>query len=126
MMERSLFEELGGFREGLEIDEDYELWLRLTHREPVAYLDEALTVKRAGPWDQLSERHGQIEVFRIRGLKDLVERRYFDDKSQHATEAQRELSRKCRIYAAGCRKRGRESEAREYEAAARPRATDPG
>ena len=119
MMERSLFEELGGFREDVEIAEDYELWLRVTHREPVAYLDEALTVKRAGPWDQLSERHGGIELFRIQALRELVEQGGFGDNPEHAAEARRELGRKCRIYASGCRKRGREAEAQEYELLAR-------
>lgn len=119
MLERSLFEELGGFREDLEIAEDYELWLRLTHREAVAYLDEALTVKQAGDWDQLSERHGQVEVFRIEGLKGLVEADYFADVPEHQVAAKMELARKCRIYAAGCLKRGRPEEARRFEALAR-------
>lgn len=45
MLERSLFEELGEFREDLEIVEDYELWLRLTARYPVGFIDEPLVVK---------------------------------------------------------------------------------
>ena len=48
MLERSLFEELGGFREDLEIAEDYELWLRLTARVPVGYIDSPLVIKRGG------------------------------------------------------------------------------
>ncbi len=119
MLERSLFEELGGFREDLEIAEDYELWLRATHRAAVAYLDEALTIKQAGEWSQISERYGQIEVFRIEGLKGLVDAGYFADVPEHRAAAEAELARKCRIYAAGCRKRGRPEEARKYEARAR-------
>ncbi len=119
MLERSLFEELGGFREDMEIAEDYELWLRLTHREAVAYLDEAATIKQAGDWPQLSEQHGQIEVFRIEGLKGLIEADYFADNPEHQAAAKAELARKCRIYSAGCRKRGRAAEAEKYEALAR-------
>lgn len=112
IMERELFEESGGFREDLEIAEDYEFWLRITCRHPIGYLDEALTIKRAGSWEQLSEKYGHIEYFRIKGLRDLVENGYFEDL--HIL-ARQELVRKCRIYAAGCRKRGRSEEAARFE-----------
>lgn len=116
VMEKTLFDMYGGFREDLEIAEDYELWLRITCSNPVAYSDSALTVKRAGIWDQLSERYGHIEYYRIQALKALVDRTFFPDGEQRLAE--RELSRKCSIYAAGCRKRGREEEALLYEALA--------
>jgi len=113
MMKRELFEDAGGFREDLEIAEDYEFWLRITDRNPVGYIDEPLVIKRAGEWEQLSEKYGHIELFRLRGLKDLVDSRAFTE--EHKEEAARELSLKCRIYAAGCRKRGRKDEAVEFE-----------
>ena len=112
MLERSLFEELGGFREDLEIAEDYELWLRLTARVPVGYIDNPLVIKRGGHADQLSEKYGQIEIFRIRALQDLVESGCFI--GEHKRLARAELARKCRIYAAGCRKRGRNEEGSHY------------
>lgn len=118
VMSRTVFEELGGFREDLEVAEDYELWLRLTHRHPVAYLDEELTIKRAGHGDQLSERYGAIEYFRIQALRDLVEADAFGNVAVHARAAAETLARKCRIYAQGCAKRGRFEEAAEYRALA--------
>lgn len=127
ILERRLFEESGGFREDLEIAEDYELWLRITAREQVAYLDEPLTVKRAGHGDQLSEKYGQIEVFRIAALRDLVRGGFFDQvdaepRADHgpgrSAPARTELARKCRIYAAGCEKRERHTEAAAYRAEA--------
>ena len=119
MMERSLFEETGGFREDLEIAEDYEYWLRITALLEVGYLDEPLTVKKAGHGDQLSEKHGHIEFFRIQGLKDLVDSKWFERAGEGAAlSARQELSRKCRIYAAGARKRGKTEEAEEFEACA--------
>jgi len=113
MMERALFEELGGFREDLEIAEDYEFWLRATAAEEICYLDEPLTIKQAGHGDQLSEKYGHIEYFRLIGLKALVDSNWFPHHRR--TAACRELARKCRIYAAGCRKRGRGEEALQYE-----------
>ena len=117
LLRRSVFEQTGGFREDLEIAEDYELWLRLTARYPVGYLEQELVIKRAGHPDQLSERYGHIEIFRLRALRDLVEGGCFAPARHVAAGA--ELARKARIYAAGCRKRGRPTEAREYEALAR-------
>ncbi len=122
LMEKSLFEESGGFREDMEIAEDYELWLRITDRYPVGYLQEPCIVKRAGEWEQLSEKYGQIEKFRLEGLLHLVESRSFGDAG-HRLQAEAVLSRKCSIYAAGCRKRGRTAEAELFESiAARHRA----
>ena len=116
MMERSLFEETGGFRENLEIAEDYEYWLRITPIHNIGYIDQPLTVKQAGHGDQLSEKYGHIEFFRIKGLKDLVDRDWFSRVDAAAVRSARlELSRKSRIYAAGARKRGKTEEAEEYE-----------
>lgn len=115
VLERGLFEECGGFREDMEIAEDYELWLRITAREDVSYRDEVLTIKRAGSGDQLSEKYGQIEIFRIHGLKRLVDGNYFSADPEKAVSARAELARKCFIHAAGCRKRGKDTDAAEYD-----------
>ncbi len=140
MMSTVLFRHSGGFREDLEIAEDYELWLRLTAQVEVAYLNEPLTVKRGGASDQLSAKYSQIEGFRIAALEQLLEQGAFDESAGvagRATPAARrsgaaaagyrppvaaaalaEYRRKCRIYAEGCRKRGRAEEAAALEARA--------
>jgi glycosyltransferase involved in cell wall biosynthesis len=112
MIRKDLFLESGGFRDDLEIAEDYEYWLRLTAVEQVRFLDEPLTVKRAGHEDQLSEKYGHIELFRIEGLKTLVDKSYFH--GWYAAAAARELSRKCQVYGRGCMKREKMPEGREY------------
>ncbi len=114
VVERKLFLSVGGFREDLEVAEDYELWLRICDVEPVGYVDEPYTVKRAGHGDQLSERYGHIERFRIEGLRDLVDR----GRLVHAEEARAELARKCRIYARGAAHRGRHDDAARFESLA--------
>jgi len=125
MIDRALFEAAGGFREDLEIAEDYELWLRVTVTERVGYVDRPLTRKFAGHGDQLSERYEGIEQFRIAALQPLVESGAFLSARAadiRGTEAQllaeETLARKCRVYAAGARKRGRNDEAERYEAIA--------
>ena len=116
MMERSLFTETGGFREDIEIGEDYEYWLRITPANKVGYVDEPLTVKRAGHGDQLTEKYGHIEIFRIEALLNLLQGGGIPGRLQPS--AATELARKCRIYAAGARKRGKIDEAERYEAVA--------
>jgi glycosyltransferase involved in cell wall biosynthesis len=116
LIERELYNYLGGFRDDIEIAEDYELWLRLTDFNNIAYIDEPLITKRAGHIGQLSEKYGQIEIFRIRGLQKLVEQKYFSPDNQQMAE--QELVKKCRIYAAGCRKRDKIDEAELYKSIA--------
>ena len=127
LLRREVFEAAGGFREDLEIAEDYELWLRLTARHPVGYVERESVIKRAGHGDQLSERYGHIELFRLCALRDLLERadrRHFTPPQRAAAAA--ELARKARIYAAGCRKRGRTAEAARYDALAHRWSARPG
>lgn len=109
LLHRDLLEEQGGFDEQLEVAEDYELWLRVTAVERVGYLDNELTEKHAGHGDQLSERYGQIEGFRIDALRGLLLRELLPPERR--LPAAEELARKLSIFAMGARKRGRESEA---------------
>ncbi|MDR1893220.1 MAG: glycosyltransferase family 2 protein [Spirochaetales bacterium] len=112
MMSAPLFRSTGGFAENLEIAEDYEYWLRLSAQIPVEYIEEALTIKRAGSWPQLSEKYGQIEIFRIRALRRLLEQDLLPPPRRR--EARQTLGEKCLIYGRGCEKRGRPDEAAEY------------
>lgn len=104
MIKRDLWDEVGGFNENLEIAEDYELWLRIVDKNRVGYIEEALTIKRAGNWNQLSEKYGHIEKFRIDGLSRLVLSRFFTQKNRMES-ARKELIRKCGIYRNGAIKR---------------------
>lgn len=88
LMRRDVYEQLGGFPEDLEIAEDYELWLRLTALYPVEFVEEPLIVKRAGHGQQLSEKYGHIELFRLKGLEDLVRRRWFAEQALNPALAQ--------------------------------------
>lgn len=120
MLRKSFFMSLGGFREDLEVCEDYEFWLRVTALTKVAHVDRELSCKRAGHGPQLSETYGFIERFKIDALKQLVETRWF---STHATDlhqrrAEKALAHKYVIHAQGARRRGREQEAMQYEAMA--------
>ncbi len=113
LMERSLFDELGGFDETLEVCEDYDLWLRMTLRFEVGLVEEPLVIKRGGHSDQLSRANWGMDRFRIRSLSGLILRGEVDGERRELVLD--ELRKKCDIVAGGARKRGREEEAIEYE-----------
>ena len=65
MFRRPFWQKFGGFLPHLMVAEDYELWLRLLFHSAVGFIDEPLTLKRAGDWPQLSQT---IEIDRYRVL----------------------------------------------------------
>ena len=113
MIKRKVLDDIGWFDEELPACEDYDLWLRLTWKWPVHLINKPLVVKHGGHPDQLSARFWGMDRFRIRSIVKLLRSgRLSTDQRQAAL---RELGRKCRIYASGCFKRGKEEEGRFFE-----------
>ncbi len=113
LMRKDVFHEFGGFREDLEVAEDYEFWLRICSKHPMDYLDLPLTVKRDGSWPQLSRKYGYIEGFRLNALYDLVENSFF--KGEYLDIAVEELIRKAQIWVLGAEKRQNSDEAKLWQ-----------
>lgn len=111
MFRRTLLDEVGLFDESLPACEDYDLWLRITWKYPVHLIQEALTVKRGGHDDQLS-RMPELDRLRIRALVKILRQGCLSMPQKAAALAA--LEEKCRIYAGGCLKRGRQAEADHY------------
>ena len=111
MMKKDLFDKVGLFDEGLPACEDYDLWLRVSCRYPVYLVDEPLVIKRGGHADQLSRAPG-LDRFRVQALHKLLQSGKLTPPQSTAAAAV--LQKKCTIYAAGCRKRGRLDEASVY------------
>jgi glycosyltransferase involved in cell wall biosynthesis len=115
MIRRSLFDGVGLFDERMPACEDYDLWLRISCRYPVYLIDEHLIIKRGGHADQLSNAAG-LDKYRIESLKNIIDRGSLFHSQKLA--AIKTLQDKSKIYADGCRKRGRKDEAIYYEALA--------
>ena len=90
------------FDESLPACEDYDLWLRLSHRYPVHYVDEPLIVKYGGHEDQLSRRYAAMDRFRVRALIGLLETADLAADDRRAAVA--ELRSRLDILVAGARK----------------------
>jgi len=69
LLEKQVFDGLGGFDEEFIVCEDYDLWLRMAAKYPIGYLDEKLIVKRGGHADQLSKKYWGMDRFRIKALE---------------------------------------------------------
>lgn len=105
LIRRELFDDVGYFDESLPACEDYDLWLRVTARFAVDYIDEKLIIKYGGHEDQLSRRYPAMDRFRIRALEKILRTTVLDEMERRAAEEM--LSRKRAIYARGALKRGR-------------------
>ena len=100
---RDTLNRAGRFDETLPVCEDYDLFLRLTCRYRVAYLDAKLVVKYGGHRDQLSRRYQAMDQFRVRAIAKLLEVGALDDTQKQA--AVNTLLRKARIVFDGATKR---------------------
>jgi glycosyltransferase involved in cell wall biosynthesis len=109
MIRRELFDRVGYFDETLPMAEDYDLWLRVAAGYPVYLLPEPLVVKRGGHPDQLSATPG-IDRYRIMALGKLLRSGSLSPEQREWTWAA--LRDKCRVYGAGCLKRGKKEEGR--------------
>jgi glycosyltransferase involved in cell wall biosynthesis len=112
MVRRELFLCVGLFDENLPACEDYDLWLRVSSRYPVHLIKTPLIVKRGGHADQLSRAWG-LDRFRIAAIRKLLEGDRLTPAQRRAAAAT--LKQKCKVYAGGCRKRGRMTEAEHFE-----------
>jgi len=112
VVKKEVFDDVGFFDESLPVCEDYDMWLRITSKYPVLFVDKPLIVKRGGHEDQLSRKYEAMDKFRIECLLKIIRSGMLGDDMLHA--ALEELKKKCLIYANGARKRGRLREADLY------------
>ena len=113
LLRRDLFDEVGGFDETFPVCEDYDLWLRITSREPVHYLDETLVRKYGGHGDQLSTTVWGLDRYRVRALEKLLSQKTLSLVDRLLTKET--LIKKLRILTEGARKRGNRELVEEYE-----------
>jgi len=72
VIHKSLLNAVGTFDEGLEVCEDYDLWLRIANKHQIGLVDKKLITKYAGHEDQLSFKHWGMDKFRVLALENLL------------------------------------------------------
>ncbi len=109
MIEKKLFDSVGGFDESLEVCEDYDLWLRLMKEHAIGLVNEPLINKYGGHKDQLSFKYWGMDRFRIRSLEALHVRYKDDEKLLHV------MIEKYNLLLKGAQKHERFDDAFHYE-----------
>ncbi|MBF0351381.1 MAG: glycosyltransferase [SAR324 cluster bacterium] len=104
MIHRDIFEACGNFDEQLPVCEDYDLWLRITARYPVALLNEKLMIRYGGHEDQLSCRSWGNDRYRVQSLKKILET--VPLSAEYRQAAIEKLIEKSRILAQGFGRHG--------------------
>lgn len=106
MIHYSLWQDIGGyFNPNYRACEDYELWLRITHRETVGLVPGPLVEKHAGYEDQLSFSIPALDRYRLIALAELLL-----NKTHTLTEEQQQIvakgiAKRIDILAKGAQKR---------------------
>ncbi len=113
IINRAVFSDVGVFDESLPVCEDYDMWLRVTSRYPVGFVNEQLVIKYGGHDDQLSKAYPAMDRFRIASLLKILETNTLSKNYRKLTI--HVLIEKLQIYSNGARKRGRDSEGSEYD-----------
>ena len=104
LFHQSILDNVGYFDKGLKVCEDYDLWLRITAKFPVLYIDEPLIKKYGGHEDQLSRVKDGIESHRIKVLENLIMQKF---TSVQKNAMLKMLIEKLTIFSIGAQKRGK-------------------
>ena len=104
LFHRSILDDVGYFDKDQKVCEDYDLWLRITAKYPVLYIDESLIKKYGGHEDQLSKVKDGIESHRIKVLEKLIMQKFTSGQKNAMLKM---LIEKLTIFSIGAQKRGK-------------------
>ena len=72
LIKKELFDRYGLFDNKFKVCEDYELWLRITSKIKIGYLNKPLIKKYGGHKGQLSKKYWGIDRYRIKALEKIL------------------------------------------------------
>jgi len=104
LLKKDIFNEYGYFDESLEVCEDYDMWIRISAKEEVGYIDDPLVIKHGGHSDQLSKKYWGMDRFRIECLEKNLNRHWFTIEQRQIVI--KTLIKKLKILTNGANKRG--------------------
>ncbi|HOF33112.1 MAG TPA: glycosyltransferase [Spirochaetota bacterium] len=107
VVRNDIFDQYGLFDEKMPVCEDYDLWLRISAREPFGLLNEKLIIKYGGAHDQLSSSKWGMDRYRIYSMIKFLDGTYERLSSHKEYKLKEELFRKIEVLLKGCIKHGR-------------------
>lgn len=113
LIHKSLFDEVGLFREDLPACEDYDMWLKICSSHEVAYVESECMIKYGGHEDQLSAKYWGMDRFRIDALMDMLKSDKLNADDEQATR--NILQKKIQVFIKGAVKRNKTEEVKTYE-----------
>ena len=106
-IKKEVFDDYGFFDESLEVCEDYDMWIRITAKEEVGFLDKPFVKKYGGHDDQLSKKYWGMDRFRIKSLEKNLKNNWFT--SEQKKSVLNILIKKISIISNGAKKRDNEA-----------------
>jgi glycosyltransferase involved in cell wall biosynthesis len=99
LIHKNIFNTFGNFREDFPVCEDYDLWLKLTAKLEVAYVETPLIIKYGGHEDQLSTKYRAMDYWRVLAMHDRLQSNQLNE--QQKVETKKELLFKANLLLKG-------------------------
>ncbi len=103
MIRKDIFKNFGNFDENFQVCEDYELWLRISSKSKIDFIDDELLIKHGGHKDQLSKKYWGMDRFRVEAIEKNLKSNNF--KKDQIPLALKYLLVKIEIILLGAKKR---------------------
>ncbi|HPC38130.1 MAG TPA: glycosyltransferase family 2 protein [Exilispira sp.] len=113
MLKKSIFDDYGYFDESLPVCEDYDLWLRITSKETVGFIEKPLIIKYGGHIDQLSRKYEAMDRWRVISLIKLLNSKQLSEIQE--IEVKKMIEKKAKILYNGAVKRKKYDDAIIYK-----------
>lgn len=104
LIKKELLDEFGGFNPDYPVCEDYDLWLKITQKYPIGFIDDFLIMKYGGHEDQLSQKYKAMDYWRIKSIENLLKNGDLSPRQEEV--ALEEIFSKCKILLKGYTKHG--------------------
>ena len=115
VVKHEIFDEYGLFDEKMIVCEDYDLWLRISAREPFGFLNDKLIIKYGGSHEQLSSSKWGMDRFRIYSMMKFLNGTYENLSPEKEMYLKEELIHKINVLFKGSLKHGRNDFAKNLE-----------
>jgi len=102
LVHKSVFDEVGFFDTELTVCEDYDFWIRASHKYKVHFNEEALIDKYGGHEDQLSTKYFAMDYYRLLSLVKVY--KILDLSENESSYVKEHIGTKYKILKSGAEK----------------------